>query len=52
MPWWASPRDHRDHRDDGGQDADGEGAEQHLQNLYCGNSDGVLGYVSIDVRFD
>ena len=34
-PWWASPRDHRD-RDDGGQDADQGGAEQHQRN-FCGS---------------
>ena len=33
--WWASFRDDRDH-DDGGQDAEGEGADQHRQN-FCGS---------------
>ena len=36
--WWTSLRGHRD-RDDGGQDAEGEGAEQHRLDFYRGFSD-------------
>ena len=35
---WASFRGHRD-RDDGGQDAEGEGAEQHRLDFYLGDTD-------------
>eukprot|EP01043_Picozoa_sp_COSAG02_P018845 COSAG02_NODE_891_length_16139_cov_29.045885_14_plen_143_part_00 len=51
-PWWASPRDHRDHRGDGGQDADGGDAERHLLVLYGGPADGVFADVSEGVRLD
>ena len=49
--WWASFRVHRD-RDDGGQDADGRGAEQRRLDFYRGPADGGFGDVSGDVRFD
>ena len=49
--WWASFRGHRD-RDDGGQDADGRGAEQRRLDFYRGPADGGFGDVSDDVWFD
>ena len=48
---WASFRGHRD-RDDGGQDAEGEGAEQHRLDFYRGFSDGCAGEPSGSVRLD
>jgi hypothetical protein len=48
---WASFRGHRD-RDDGGQDADGGGAEQRRLDFYRDQADGGFGDVSGDVRFD
>ena len=48
---WASSRGHR-HRDDGGQDAEGEGAEQHRPDFCRRFSDGTAGRSSGGVRLD
>ena len=44
-------RGHQD-RDDGGQDANGGGAEQHRLDFYRGFSDGCAGEPSGSVRLD
>ena len=49
--WRASFRCDRD-RDDGGQDAEGEGAEQHRLDFCRGFSDGYAGDLSGGVRLD
>ena len=49
--WRASFRDDR-HHDDGGQDAEGEGAEQHRLDFCRGFSDGYAGDLSGGVRLD
>ena len=49
--WRASFRGDRD-RDFGGQDAEGEGAEQHRLYLQGGFSDGRAGELSGSVRLD
>ena len=49
--WRASSRGDR-HHDDGGQDAEGEGAEQHRLDFCRGFSDGYAGELSGGVRLD
>ena len=49
--WRASSRGDR-HHDDGGQDAEGEGAEQHRLDFCRGFSDGCAGDLSGGVRLD
>ena len=49
--WRASLRGHRD-RHDGGQDSDGEGAQQHRLDFCRGFSDGYAGELSGGVRLD
>ena len=48
---WASSRGHG-HRDEGQQDTEGGGAEQHRLELYQDHADGFFEDVSGDVRFD
>ena len=49
--WRASSRGDL-HHDDGGQDAEGEGAEQHRLDFCRGFSDGYAGDLSCGVRLD